>query len=106
MSSIVYVTIGRNVNDTPMSDELWTDFVTETRLNVYVSQSFATHNPSETQVHYGMGEWNGITEESAIVSLYTESGINREILETLLDETKRKFRQDAIAVTYGDSKLV
>ena len=107
MTKVLHVTIGRNVNGKPMSDDEWTMFVRMVGTGVFMSQDIAENaKPTLEETHYGMGEWNGISEESAIISLITDNPLNEKMLKDWLIHMKHEFHQDAIAYQYAESELI
>jgi len=95
------VTIGRNVGSTPMSDTEW-DYFIRTVQGIIVDH-FA---PSLTfGPFYGTGEWQGVTEESAVITAVTHYPGSTEQFGTRLADIARTFGQDAIAWSFGPSML-
>lgn len=101
MSNIVIVSIGRNVGIVPMSDEAWTKF--QSRVNV--SLTCTVGRPDFVVVGQG-GVWGEVPEESAV---FTVLGPDLSWLPTLraqLTLVAWSNKQDAIALTVGDSELI
>lgn len=102
--------IGRNVKDEPMVDWLWEWFqdgaanvLLEATRKAAGGMSGATR--ADIQVHHGRGEWDGVPEDSAHISLFWEDGMDADHIRHLAGVVARMFGQDAIAVIIG-SELV
>jgi hypothetical protein len=90
----VYVSIGRNVGCFgPMNTIEWELFRAD--VATAVSQ-YAGPVLSET---VGRGEWEGVAEDCAII--VGGSSARRGALERELSRLAYRFRQEAIALTYG-----
>lgn len=103
MQSIT-VTIGRNVGSTPMNRKKWSNFID------CVQEVFAaiTPDPSWIELHLGSGTWEGVTEDSAKVTLLI-GDLNQDDLDYLrvnLRRLARMFKQDAIALVVAESQLI
>lgn len=100
----ITVTIGRNMDNAPMRIGLWERFVAD------VTADLLTAVPSDiVETHHGMGEWDGIAEESCKVTVLRHSEPTGEMLDALrasMSDNARVFGQDAIAITIGRSELV
>jgi len=101
------ITIGRNQSSTnePMSTEDWNKF--QNHLKEYLETFMLTADRLE--IHEGIGEWNGISEESVKFTLLT----NIALLDWAIDDIKYElgtlaavYDQEAIALTIGESILV
>ncbi len=114
--SYLQVNVGRNVNDEPMDDQDWTEFTESIALklattvvgNNRVTRDHYTEILSQVEYHTGMGTWDGVTEESCHISLFSPAEIDPGYLRELriyLENTKRYYSQDAIALIVG-SELV
>lgn len=57
------------------------------------------------QVHIGTGVWDGLTEDSAHISLYHEGGFDLDGIREQLYRLKSQYSQAAIALIVG-SELV
>lgn len=100
------VTIGRNVGDTPMSDARWSDFILSVKEDMIVALD--TDKFSAIEVSEGVGEWGGVTEPNATITVRQHTQARDEQIERLrryLSEDARHFDQDAIALTIGISEL-
>lgn len=114
----IQASIGRNVGTEPMADAVWHVFKQDTREALFLS----VHDVDiavavgieweDLQVHTGIGEWDGVKEESAHVSVYfdTKPGqVNaarlHEHLSDRLVALAREYGQDAIAFIVTDSHL-
>ena len=60
---------------------------------------------ADVQVHFGRGEWDGVAEDSAHVSLFWSAGMDVDHIREMAATLARMFRQDAIAVVLG-SELI
>lgn len=91
------VSFGRNVGTVPMPDSKWRRF----RRDVQ-SVLCQTVGCPDTK-HYGHGLWDGIREESSVVTVFEPRS---EYVPKLLAELSRvanRYDQDAIAVTNGET---
>ena len=86
----------------PMSDVQWATFEDE----VQELLSRATDGAIET--HRGVGVWGGVVEESTKVTLLVDNPLNVNVgyIRVNLADLARKYQQDAIALTIGESELV
>lgn len=98
----IFVTIGRNVGTEPMSDHHWQKFqdLLADRLGALLLPT-ATFGP-----FYGRGEWDGVTEESAVFSLTVGYTTQVEHVESVLGQLADLFEQDAIAYSTAPTVLV
>lgn len=102
----------------PMSDTAWANFQEDVRDAIIIA-IYAPHPDLEGQglrdqfqFHTGMGEWEGVAEESAHVSLYFDakpgkinaSAVHEHLSDRLAD-LAREYGQDAIAFVVTDSHL-
>lgn len=110
VTTYAQLNIGRNVKNEPMSDWMWEWFQDGT-VNVLIG---ATHvaaagrsgvKREDVQVHTGRGEWDGVPEDSAHISLFWEDGMDVEHIRYQAGVVARTFGQDAIAVIIG-SELI
>lgn len=100
------VTIGRNVGDKPMSDEMWTMFQDHA---FSLLASYVTHNGDVVESHKGVGVWHGEVEESCKVTLLAIHSLADAQLADLkrgLSYYAAGYHQDAIALTIGQSELI
>lgn len=110
--------IGRNVGTKPVEADVWHAFQQDTREALFLSVHDVDIEVAvgikweDLQVHTGMGEWDGVKEESAHISVYfdTKPGqINaarlHEHLADRLVALARYYDQDAIAFIVTDSHL-
>lgn len=99
------VTLGRNVNNRPMSYGRWHTFIQDVERTLRVTVGA----PEMSFVFRGQGEWDGVREESALIQwlvTLTPADERVEILARDLAELARHYDQDAIAFTHGESVLV
>jgi hypothetical protein len=114
-TSIIEYRIGRNVGTTPMSEMQWSDYIEQARAILDgaaagLQRETANRLTQWTEVHTGMGTWTDedgteVREESAVVTLYTDSDTLDEPLHDLLVELAgdlaARFEQDAVALVFG-----
>ena len=108
-STAVHITFGRNVNTEPMSDEKWADFIETVRKDLTLTLTILGAERFDVETHTGIGTYDGITEESAKVSAYFEGELPEDFqkaLKVCLRSTALRFKQDAIALSIGQSELV
>jgi len=103
------VTIGRNyTNDGEtftLSDESWLSFQGDVR-HILFDQCEANDHIEQ---HNGAGQWAGVWEESAKITLLRNEILPAPIIKSIeehLRELLRPYDQDAIALTIGTSILV
>jgi hypothetical protein len=99
--STITVTIGRNIGDSPMSEEEWQDF--QASVTSYLSNLV---RPERVFTYLGEGEWQGVVEESACIlfigNAYTTAVEN---VDRVLSVLAKSFNQDAIGWSAGQSHL-
>ncbi len=110
MSKVTYaqLNIGRNVGSEPMPHAQWAWFVGSAQNALAEASRVASDawaKPCDTQVMYGRGEWQGMGEDAAYVSLYWEDGIDVAHLREQAAIMASMFDQDAIALVVG-SELI
>jgi hypothetical protein len=97
----VMVSIGRNVGANPLSNDDWIAFVNAT--------SDVIRNQNEKpELHWGTGSWDGISEESAHITVYRHyvtEGMRYAYREGL-SRLARHYGQDAIALTISEPELI
>lgn len=98
------VTVGRDIGDSPMPSEKWDTLI----LTIVKELTHVTYG-AWVEVHTGTGQYDGTTEESAMVTLLTEEYLSagaltyiREFLKNLAGE----YGQECIALTVGSSELI
>ena len=108
-SNTVVVTIGRNIDDKPMSDAMWYQF----KLDAWQAVSKVFKGKIEfAELHDSdHAMWNGVLEESHKIQVFFTSHTAvtpREYDKVVknLSNLKIKYTQEAIAVTWGRSQLV
>ena len=105
--------IGRGVGDdgTTMAADVWERFIGACGdALAYAARDLAagvtrTDMRGRVEEHRGSGVWEGVREDSAHVSLFSEHGINVGTLRELAAELAHDYGQDAIALIVG-SELV
>lgn len=115
MTKVTYaqLNIGRNVGTVPMDDTQWGRFIEHAKAALaYGAGEDRRWFPAErdariaqAQVHYGTGEWAGVAEDSAHVSLFAEDGIDVAKLQAMASDLASMFEQDAIAVILGSTLI-
>jgi len=101
VADTVTVSIGRNVDGVPMSDDLWSRFVTQVEYGFEVV---------EGEVHFrgdGTGsseQWGDEPSRTWVVAM--DYGRWRDTLRTVLTDAAKVFDQRAIAVTIGETEFV
>lgn len=107
------VTIGRNIGDKPMDRETWEHFQ-KAVLNT-LKYAFSPRQIEWHEIHFGRGEWNGVREDSAKITLFTSVPFPEDLRKSFLKETPffgalstyaRIYGQDAVAFTTGKSTLI
>ena len=110
----IQANIGRNIDNHPMTDLSWETFRTAT-ISAIIS---AAHDAGillgrgDFQVHIGTGEWQGVPEESAHVSIYYARPVSSRTVDTVRESLGEQlpflagsYGQDAIAFIVTDSHL-
>ena len=103
---VVSVTIGRNVDTTPMSDQRWHEFIMDAQGTL--EQNTFERQRQAVEIAYGVGVWQGIEEPNARITYLLRSELSDEAKANLrrdLTELARFYDQDAIALTIGTSEL-
>lgn len=96
------INIGRNVDETPMDDAKWEGY---TRRVVEALATYTRTNSTDLiMVHRGDGIWEGIREDSAYVSVVSDTR-DLDGLREELQRLKRFYCQDSIALI-TDSDLI
>ena len=99
------LTIDRNIGTEPMSDKLWGSF----KLSAYYTLFKLVGWHAIAERFHGEGEWEGVKEESYKLTALTETPLDAFLLEKLKRQLRivaADYRQDAIALTIGESELV
>lgn len=104
---ILTATIGRGApgSDNYLKLDEWNDFQSDLLLafsNAALSGSLFEH-------HTGIGRWQGEDEESYKVTVGWQETPNRYTVSSLIRRIaalKEAYRQDAIAITEGESRLI
>jgi len=102
----IIVTIGRNVGTAPMSDTRWAEFIEDVRGTL--CQNTFERQRAQLNTTEGMGEWDGIPEPNAQVTVLLRSQISdesKDLLRRDLSELARLYEQEAIAVMFATSEL-
>lgn len=104
---ILTATIGRGApgSENWLKPDEWSDFQSDLLLafsNAALSGSLFEH-------HNGTGLWQGEAEESFKVTVGWQETPNRHTVASLIRRIaalKEAYRQDAIAITEGESRLI
>lgn len=99
MEIYVQLNIGRNIDGKAMSPDHWHQFVTAAS-NVLINST----GSGVTERHYGTGEWDGVTAESAHISILTDS-LNMTLLTAGVEQLKEDYEQESIALVIGSHLL-
>jgi len=124
----VTVTIGRNVplthnaearrdghadtinGQAVLNTEAWQDFTSLVKDSLVNFAEDVNSTEYWVETHDGLGEWEGVTEESRKVTLLYQASPfafqHRPALIQDLLSARTGFYQDAVAVSFGDSTLV
>ena len=94
--------IGRNIGGAPMSDKRWQEFISRAKVALNIAARGVVTDlvalVGNCEVHLGTGEWQGVAEESAHISLYNADGFYVQLLEVMAGKLADKFGQDLVAV--------
>lgn len=101
----IQANIGRNVNDTPMSEDKWDTFAGSVAFAIYANANDVNLDMLDIEVHNGTGSFEGISEDSRHISVYSEAGFDLDNLRDDLREIKGWYDQEAIALIVG-SELI
>lgn len=109
MATQITITIGRNLPlaGKPMSQRGWERFGMEVEdaLSVATTHVETLHSA----VYRGVSEWQGIKEDSAIITTVTTAYPAFTMLDWLrdrLEHLRATYGQDAIALAIGESELI
>jgi hypothetical protein len=107
-SQYAQLNIGRNEGDTPMSDDRWAAFQRDAVRalalcagGVDLSIERVAELEAMVQTHLGLGEWDGVPEDSAHLSVYSERGVDVKRLTGMAEYLASKYGQDSVAVVAG-----
>lgn len=105
---MLQIAIGRNVptklvggESLPMLEEHWIDF--QKKVEASVARN-ATGTVANTKA-YGVSEWDGEPEDTCIFVWFAVESLPSVVYEELATIAKQ-YGQDAIAVTFGETKFV
>lgn len=105
----VTLTLGRNrrpgspvAPNVPLGPLVWDEFQAEA---IDLLREYAGTDDSWVEVHTGFGEWDGVREESAKVTLLDGTTARIGDLLTAVQALSARYDQDAIAVSHGLSVL-
>lgn len=101
MTYIIQASIGRNIGSEPMSARDWTRFLND------VADAIRTHDESP-EVQFGTGTWEGVTEESARITVYRDEIDPGEVttIANRLATLAGRYGQDAIGLAVTHPLLV
>ena len=91
------LTVGRNIQGVPMSDERWAEFRSDLSGLVYESAKDIF-----TYEALGHGLWDGVREDS-VTWVFSPYG---EVRRSDIARLAAKYEQDAIALVMGESELI
>lgn len=99
----LFVSIGRNIGDTPMDTPEWLGFQGE----IYENLESTVGAPDVSLVGNG-GSWNDVPEETAVFIVFNpeldEPWV--QLLKDYLSSTASFYHQECIALTIGDTAFV
>ena len=98
----IQANIGRNVQDSAMSESDWNLYIDRVRLDI---ETNAVAYDAGVEVHKGIGVYNGIVEESAHLSLLVDS-VSVSLLKRDLAESAAVYGQETVALIVTQSELV
>lgn len=101
----IQANIGRNIDNTPMTDTQWDTFTGSVAFAIYAAATDSGFDPLDVEIHNGTGSYAGISEDSRHLSAYSEAGFDLDSLRAELREIKGWYGQDAIALIVG-SELI
>lgn len=109
----IQINIGRNFQPNKFnliggthSDVEWEEFIKDaTHIVEQFQLQTDVYGTTLPQVHLGIGEWDGVPEDSAHISAYHEGGFDTDGLSEWVYRLKKQYSQDNIAVIFG-SKLI
>lgn len=99
----VTVTIGRNIGSEPMDSDRWEAFQEDIRT--ILGQGVGRES-SWIETHYGVGEWDGVREESAKITILDADKSHMIGVHAPLRQVCETYGQDAVALATGLSILV
>lgn len=102
VGSLVTVTIGRNFADDPMTAMIASEWA---RFQTSITDLFHLLGGQTFGPFAGMGEWNGVVEDSAVITNVTSRPLDLDGFEIILRAIAAEFGQDAIAWSYGPARL-
>lgn len=102
----IQVNIGRNIGDTPMSDNMWDMFKEQIAqiIRRSVKADYRDVSGLNIEFHEGLGMW-GNQEDSCHISLYDERGFDLLELQRDLKWMRSEYEQDSVALIIG-SELI
>lgn len=99
--AIAYITIGRNIGDTPMEDARWQAF----QERVWRHMADTIGEPQLVLAGPG-GEWNGMPEDCAVFMILDPLEPLIPSLRRSLAQCAHDFGQEAVALAIGRSELL
>lgn len=114
VGSLLTVTIGRNVRagyselaalgqlsgeQVPMRRKTWNEFQNQVRLE-FIGRASDVFGP-----FHGTGEWDGVTEESAVFTAIVSTPFPPAEFDAAMARLASLYDQDAIAWSYGEARL-
>lgn len=111
MSTVVQLSLGRNVGIMPMVIDVWDEFKTQA-AGALIAAGLAENG---VEIHLGTGKWvddagRNIYEESAHITTFVDKPKDQLVWELTalveeLQELAHRYEQDAIAVNVSESIL-
>jgi hypothetical protein len=99
---MLYISLGRNVGDEPMADDVWRDFriaVEETIMDNETLVTADTYAP-------GTSNWNGDAEDTLVLVWFDKMSPLRQVTVKQLESIAKEFKQEAIAWAVAEPKFV
>jgi hypothetical protein len=98
---MLQIAIGRNIGSEPMSDNLWLWFqqTVEETVMIHTLKGIA-----DTKAN-GVSNWENVSEDTCIFVWFDLESLPEVVYEELATIAKQ-YEQDAIAVTFGETKFV
>lgn len=105
----IQANIGRNFDlgtgTLEMTDDGWHNFQQDVISLLRVNAMNHQTNMTTFEIHYGVGTWEGVTEESAHISALSSDGWDTENIKLGLAWLAEEYKQDSIAFIEGSSLI-
>lgn len=99
--SLLTVTIGRNVGNRPLWSHEWREF----QSAVSDAVTDLLHPSASFGPFHGTGEWEGVSEDSAVFTFLTAYPAGVKAVDERLAQLADMYGQDAIAWSFGTARL-